>query len=60
MHNVTIAVKGMTLTLIVDLAKKGQASKSGKSMIIGSTNGYASVAGHPDVKVGLNVLGPKP
>lgn len=43
------------MTLVVDLAKEFGMSSSGKSVIIGSTEGNVSVPGREDVKVGLNV-----
>lgn len=56
MKNVTTAVKGNILTITVDLAKTFGPSKSGKTIIIASTEGNQSVdcpAG--PVTVGLNV-----
>ncbi len=53
MDNVDIKVKGMTLTITVDLSKKGTPSASGKSLTIATTKGNAMIEG--GVCVGLNV-----
>jgi len=55
MRNVTMAVKGSTLTITVDLAKQFGESKSGKSVVIASTDGNVNVKGTTDIKLGLNV-----
>jgi hypothetical protein len=54
MKNVKMTVKGNKLTLEVDLAQENGKSSSGKSIIIGSTEGNVDVEG-TDIKVGLNV-----
>jgi hypothetical protein len=48
-------VDGDKLTIVVDLGKEFGTSSSGKSVIIGSTEGNVSVPGREEVKVGLNV-----
>jgi hypothetical protein len=56
MRNVATAVEGSKLHLIVDLDESGEQSKSGKSIVIGSTEGNKAVktpAG--ELMVGLNV-----
>ena len=55
MENVTIEVKGDKLVLTVDLKKNIGTSTSGKSTVIGSTQGNQPVPGHEDIKVGINV-----
>lgn len=55
MKNVEMAVSGNTLTIRVDLTKDFGPSSSGKTIIIASTEGNASVPGREEVKVGLNV-----
>jgi hypothetical protein len=55
MNNVTMKVEGTKLILTVDLSKNLGKSKSGKTTVIGSTQGNVSVPGKEDVKVGLNV-----
>jgi len=57
MRNVEFEVKGSVLTIKVDLTKRCGPSKSGKTEIIGSTDGIAKVdgAGAP-LMVGLNVF----
>ena len=55
MTNAKISCKGNILTIEVDLSKKGTVSASGKSLVIGSTNGNVPVPGKEDVIVGLNV-----
>jgi len=58
MRNVQISVTDNKLTVVVDLAEKGKISSSGKSIVIGSTEGNVPVEGHPEIKVGLNVYKP--
>jgi len=53
--NVVQALTGNILTLTVDLSKTFGKSKSGKTVIVATTEGNVSVAGHPDIKFGLNV-----
>ncbi|MDA8336891.1 MAG: hypothetical protein M0Z41_18215 [Peptococcaceae bacterium] len=53
--NVEMKVDGDKLTIVVDLGKEFGTSSSGKSVIIGSTEGNVSVPGREEVKVGLNV-----
>ena len=55
MRNVELKVNGKVLTLTVDLSKTLGASKSGKSIVIASTDGNVTVEGHAGVYVGLNV-----
>ena len=54
MKNVEMSVEGNILTLKVDLSKEFGPSSSGKTIIIGSTEGNVSVPDR-DEKVGLNV-----
>ena len=55
MRNVNMTVTGNTLTIIVDLSVKGEVSSSGKSNVLGSTEGNVSVPGREEVKIDLNV-----
>ena len=55
MKNITEKVSGNILTITVDLSKKFGTSKSGKSIVIASTEGNISVEGHPEIKAGINV-----
>jgi len=55
MKNVDMSVAGNVLTIRVDLSKEFGPSSSGKTIIIASTEGNASVPGREDAKVGLNV-----
>jgi hypothetical protein len=54
-RNVEMKVEGTKLVITVDLSQPGEVSSSGKSMVIGSTEGNVSVPGKAEVKVGLNV-----
>jgi hypothetical protein len=54
LKNVEISVKGNTLTIVVDLTKDFGPSSSGKTVIIGSTEGNFQLPGRNEV-VGLNV-----
>lgn len=55
MRNVEMSVESNVLVIKVDLSKQGEVSSSGKSLVIGSTEGNVPVPGRPEVKVGLNV-----
>jgi hypothetical protein len=44
------------LIIEVDLTKPGTPSKSGKSLIVGTTNGFVDAPGNPEVSVSLNVI----
>ncbi len=54
MKNVEMTVEGETLIIKVDLSKDFGPSKSGKSILIASTEGYVPVP-ERDEKIGLNV-----
>ena len=54
MKNVEMNVEGETLTIKVDLSKDFGQSKSGKTIIVASTEGNVSVP-ERDEKIGLNV-----
>jgi hypothetical protein len=58
MQNVKVSVKGSIATFVVDLSKKGEKSKSGKSTIIATTGGNQPIPGKSDVVFGLNVYTP--
>jgi hypothetical protein len=58
MKNVEMEVDGDKLLITVDLSKTFGPSKSGKTIIIASTEGNQSVPG-TDAKIGLNVYKPK-
>jgi hypothetical protein len=55
MKNVNAEVKGTTLTLTIDLAADHGPSKSGKTIVVGTTEGNADIPGFPGFKLGLNV-----
>jgi ABC-type proline/glycine betaine transport system ATPase subunit len=54
MENVEMTVEGDQLVIKVDLSKSFGLSGSGKSEIIATTRGNATVPG-TDVKIGLNI-----
>ena len=54
MKNIEMTVEGETLIIKVDLSKNFGPSKSGKSIIVASTEGNVSVL-DMDEKIGLNV-----
>lgn len=58
MQNVTMYVKGNTLTITIDLSKKQGVSKSGKSQIIATTAGIVDVPGGNGAKLRLNLFKP--
>lgn len=54
--NIAVELEGSILTLRIDLSRTIAPSKSGKSVLVASTNGSATL---PDgTKVGLNVYRP--
>jgi len=55
MKNMEMKVEGSTLTITVDLSKDFGESKSGKSIVIGSSEGNISIPNNDDIKIGLNV-----
>jgi len=55
MRNIQLAVNGNKLTLTIDLSKEQGDSKSGKSVVIASTDGNVDVKGAAGIKLGLNV-----
>jgi len=54
MKNVQMELKGSILTVTMDLSKRGDKSKSGKSLQVASTEGNISVPGMEGVKIGIN------
>ena len=58
MKNVDMKVKDNKLTIVIDLAERLGASKSGKTILVASTEGNVSVPGFDDVKIGLNLYVP--
>lgn len=54
MKNVVMAVEGNTLAIEIDLSKDFGPSKSGKTIIVASTEGNKTVPGRTE-KIGLNV-----
>lgn len=54
MKNVELKVSGDILTISVDLSKNFGASKSGKTIIIATTEGNTQLKGRSEI-VGLNV-----
>ena len=55
MKNVTMKVEGSKLVIEVDLSQDLGPSKSGKTVLIASSEGNVSIPGREDVKIGLNV-----
>jgi len=56
MMNTMMQVDGDILKIEVDLSKEHGRSKSGKNIIIASSEGIVPVPGKGDVKMGLNVF----
>lgn len=54
MQNIEMKLEGNILTVKMDVSKSFGPSKSGKTTIIASTGGNISVAGKPEIKLGLN------
>ena len=59
MRNVTTSIVNGILTIAVDLGVTGEVSSSGKSLVIGSTEGNTLLDG-TDITVGLNVYTKNP
>ena len=55
MRNIEMTISGDKLTVIVDLKKNFGKSKSGKSVIVASTEGNQSLAYKESMKLGLNL-----
>ena len=60
MKNVDVCVSGDTLVIKVNLAAARTPSKSGKSEVLGSTEGNQPIPGFPEIRFGLNVFETKP
>ena len=58
MKNMKITVTEDRLLIDVDLTQAGEPSKSGKSIIIASSEGNKDVPDAPGVKIGLNAYKP--
>lgn len=56
-RNVTVELSGDILTIRCDTSAASVESKSGKSEVVGSTNGNVAVPG-TDLKLGLNLYRP--
>jgi len=54
MKNIKMENKENKLVLEIDLTKNFGRSKSGKSIIIGTTEGNLSVPGAENIKIGVN------
>lgn len=59
MKNIKMTVTGNHLLIDIDLREQGEVSKSGKSILIASTEGNKDVPDAPGVKIGMNVYKPK-
>lgn len=55
MRNVEFKVEKNKLTITIDLGKEGKPSKSGKSVVIGSTEGNIEIPGQAGLHAGVNV-----
>jgi len=55
MKNCEMKLEGNLLIITVDISKEFGKSSTGKSIIIGSTEGNVSIPEKDDIKIGLNV-----
>ena len=55
MKNCEMKLNGNILTTTIDISKELDKSASGKSIIIGSTEGNVSIPEKDDIKIGLNI-----
>jgi len=60
MQNVDMKLDGDTLVIRVDLAKRLGDSKSGKTVLVATTEGNVKVPGSKEIQIGLNVYEKKP
>ena len=58
MKNVQMTFDEDDLVIRINLKNAGDISKSGKSIVIATTEGNQSVPGTDDIKIGLNVYRP--
>lgn len=58
MKNINMKITGDKLTIEVDLSKNFGKSKSGKSVVVASTNGNIVLAYKDSMKLGLNLYKP--
>lgn len=58
MTNIQAKVEGDKLVLTINLKAPGTPSKSGKSIVVATTSGNASVPGAEQFKLGLNLYRP--
>lgn len=56
MRNIETVLSGTTLVIKIDVSQPGEASASGKSMVIASTEGNADVVQVPGLKLGINLF----
>jgi|WetSurMetagenome_2_1015567.scaffolds.fasta_scaffold878751_1 hypothetical protein len=52
--NMSLSKDKKTLTLTIDLSKKGELSKTGKSFVVASTRGNQAIPEHEGMFLGLN------
>ena len=55
MKNVNIKVEGEILKIEIDLATDFGKSKSGKTLVVASSEGNVPVPDHPNMRLGINV-----
>jgi hypothetical protein len=54
-NNVLVQVSGDVLTVTVDLSKTSGYSSTGKTLTVGSTNGFLELLSHPGTVLSINV-----
>lgn len=59
MKNVVATVEGNILHISIDLSVTGEVSKSGKSVVVATTEGNQRIDEAGGIKLGLNVYKPK-
>jgi hypothetical protein len=55
MKNITIKVDGEIMKIEIDLAQDFGKSKSGKTLVVASSEGNVPVPDHPNMRLGINV-----
>lgn len=56
MKNIDMQIEGDILILKIDLSKDFGDSRSGKTIMVATTEGNQTVPGHDDMKMGVNLF----
>lgn len=59
MTNIATRVEGDILHISIDLTAQGKPSSTGKTLLVASSEGNATIEGAPGFKLGLNLFKPR-